>query len=86
MEVLSVDNKIMTVNGKLAKRQAQPEQRIWKRMYMTQLVAVELFPHRVIKHAYVINERLQYKNILYRIVQAYTSQIDWMSDIVGHRR
>ena len=53
---------------------------------MTQLVAVELFPHRVVGRAYAVDERLQYKNILYRIVQAYTSQIDWMPDIVGHRR
>ena len=53
---------------------------------MTQLVAVELFPPRVVERTYTVDERLQYKNILYRVVQAYTSQIDWTPDIVGHRR
>lgn len=44
------------------------------------LQAVELFPQWVIDHAYVLDERLQYKNVLYRVVQAHTSQADWPPD------
>ena len=35
----------------------------------------------MVDHAYVVDERLQYKNILYRVVQAHTSQADWTPDI-----
>ena len=45
------------------------------------LQAVELFPQWVTGHAYVVDERLQYKNVLYRVVQAHTSQADWTPDI-----
>lgn len=45
------------------------------------LQAVELFPQWVIEHDYVVGERLQYKNVLYRVVQAHTSQADWTPDI-----
>lgn len=45
------------------------------------LQAVELFPQWVTDHAYVVDERLQYKNVLYRVVQAHTSQADWTPDI-----
>lgn len=45
------------------------------------LQAVELFPQWVTDHAYAVNERLQYKNVLYRVVQAHTSQADWTPDI-----
>ena len=45
------------------------------------LQAVELFPQWVTGHAYAVNERLQYKNVLYRVVQAHTSQADWTPDI-----
>ena len=44
------------------------------------LQAVELFPQWVTGHAYVVDERLQYKNVLYRVVQAHTSQADWTPD------
>ena len=44
------------------------------------LQAVELFPQWAVDHAYVVDERLQYKNILYRVVQAHTSQADWTPD------
>ena len=44
------------------------------------LQAVELFPQWVTGHAYAVDERLQYKNVLYRVVQAHTSQADWMPD------
>ena len=45
------------------------------------LQAVELFPQWVTGHAYAVGERLQYKNVLYRVVQAHTSQADWTPDI-----
>ena len=44
------------------------------------LQAVSLFPQWVTGHAYVVDERLQYKNVLYRVVQAHTSQADWAPD------
>ena len=45
------------------------------------LQAVELFPQWVIEHAYIVGERLQYNGVLYRVVQAHTSQADWTPDI-----
>ena len=45
------------------------------------LQAVALFPQWVTGHAYAVDERLQYKNVLYRVVQAHTSQVDWTPDI-----
>lgn len=45
------------------------------------LQAVELFPQWVINHAYAVDERLQYNGVLYRVVQAHTSQSDWTPDI-----
>ena len=45
------------------------------------LQAVNLFPQWVVEHAYVVGERLQYKNVLYRVVQAHTSQADWTPDV-----
>ena len=45
------------------------------------LQAVELFPQWVVEHAYVACERLQYNGVLYRVVQAHTSQTDWTPDI-----
>ena len=45
------------------------------------LQAVELFPQWVVDHAYAVDERLQYKGVLYRVVQAHTSQADWAPDI-----
>ena len=45
------------------------------------LQAVELFPQWVTGHAYVVGERLQYNGVLYRVVQAHTSQADWTPDI-----
>ena len=44
------------------------------------LQAVELFPQWVTGHAYAVDERLQYNGVLYRVVQAHTSQADWMPD------
>lgn len=45
------------------------------------LQAVELFPQWVTGRAYIVDERLQYNGILYRVVQAHTSQADWTPDI-----
>ena len=45
------------------------------------LQAVELFPQWAVEHAYVVGERLQYNGVLYRVVQAHTSQADWTPDI-----
>ena len=45
------------------------------------LQAVELFPQWVVGHTYVVGERLQYNGVLYRVVQAHTSQADWTPDI-----
>ena len=45
------------------------------------LQAVELFPQWVTGHAYIVDERLQYNGVLYRVVQAHTSQADWTPDI-----
>ena len=44
------------------------------------LQAVELFPQWVVDHAYIVGERLQYNGVLYRVVQAHTSQADWTPD------
>lgn len=48
------------------------------------LQAVELFPQWVIGHAYAVDERLQYKNVLYRVVQAHISQSDWPRTLHQH--
>ena len=45
------------------------------------LQAVELFPQWVTGRAYSVDERLQYNGVLYRVVQAHTSQADWTPDI-----
>ena len=45
------------------------------------LQAVELFPQWATSYAYAVDERLQYKNVLYRVVQAHTSQADWTPDV-----
>lgn len=47
------------------------------------LQAVELFPQWIVGHAYVVGERLQYNSVLYRVVQAHTSQADWTPDIAA---
>lgn len=45
------------------------------------LQAVGLFPQWVVEHNYVVGERLQYNGVLYRVIQAHTSQADWTPDI-----
>ena len=47
----------------------------------TALTGVELFPMWAIGRAYAVDDRVQYGGILYKCVQAHTSQADWMPDI-----
>ena len=44
----------------------------------TALTGVELFPAWVVGKAYAVNDRTQYNSILYKCIQAHTSQADWM--------
>lgn len=44
------------------------------------LESVELFPTWAAGVAYAVDERIQYGGTLYRVVQAHTSQADWMPD------
>lgn len=43
--------------------------------------AVELFPEWAVGIAYKIDEKVQYKKVLYKCLQAHTSQSDWTPDI-----
>ena len=47
----------------------------------TALTGVELFPMWAIGRAYAVDDRVQYGGILYKCVQAHTSQADWVPDI-----
>ena len=44
------------------------------------LESVELFPAWASGVAYTVDERIQYGGTLYRVVQAHTSQADWVPD------
>ena len=44
------------------------------------LNGVELFPQWAIK-AYAVGDRIRYNDILYKCVQAHTSQADWTPDV-----
>lgn len=44
------------------------------------LEMVELFPLWVVGRAYILGERVQHLGILYKCVQAHTSQADWTPD------
>ena len=46
----------------------------------TALTAVELFPAWAIGRAYAVDDRVQHVGILYKCVQAHTSQADWTPD------
>ena len=46
----------------------------------TALTGVELFPMWTIGRAYAVDDRVQYGGILYKCVQAHTSQADWTPD------
>lgn len=46
----------------------------------TALTGVELFPMWTIDLAYAVDDRVQYGGILYKCIQAHTSQADWTPD------
>ena len=46
----------------------------------TALTGVELFPMWAIGVAYAVDDRVQHGGILYKCVQAHTSQADWTPD------
>jgi hypothetical protein len=45
------------------------------------LEAVEMFPHWAVEKTYALNDRVQFNNVLYKCVQAHTSQSDWTPNI-----
>ena len=45
------------------------------------LTGIELFPLWVTGKAYEVNDRIRYSAVLYRCVQAHTSQASWTPDI-----
>lgn len=44
------------------------------------LEMIELFPLWRTDKAYIVGERVQYNSLLYKCVQAHTSQADWTPD------
>ena len=46
----------------------------------TALTGVELFPAWATDATYVVGNRVQYNGVLYKCIQAHTSQADWMPD------
>ena len=46
------------------------------------LEAVELFPKWEPRTAYTVDQRIRYEDILYRCVQAHTSQVGWEPPLV----
>lgn len=46
----------------------------------TALTGIELFPAWATDTAYTVGDRVQYNGVLYKCVQAHTSQDDWMPD------
>lgn len=45
------------------------------------LQAVELFPEWAAGKAYSVDERVKYKDVLYKVLQAHTSQTGWEPDV-----
>lgn len=46
----------------------------------TALTGIQLFPMWKSEKEYAVNDRVQYNNILYKCIQAHTSQADWTPD------
>lgn len=46
----------------------------------TALTGVELFPAWAVGKAYAVSDRVQYNGVLYKCVQAHTSQANWTPD------
>lgn len=42
---------------------------------------IEAFPKWTVGHEYAINDRVRYNEVLYKVLQAHTSQSDWTPDI-----
>lgn len=55
------------------KANATPEQK---------LTLMALYPKWIVGTAYIVGDELQYNNLLYQVIQAHTSQVDWTPDIV----
>lgn len=47
----------------------------------TALTAVELFPAWVTAISYVVGDRVQHNQTLYKCIQSHTSQEDWTPDV-----
>ena len=45
------------------------------------LMGMELFPNWETDHAYSVADRVQYEDVLYKCVQAHTSQDSWTPDL-----
>ncbi len=45
------------------------------------LQAVELFQEWAVGKAYSVDERVKYNAVLYKVLQAHTSQADWTPDV-----
>ena len=45
------------------------------------LDGVELFPQWITEHAYNVNDRIKFENVLYKCVQAHTSQESWKPNL-----
>ena len=45
------------------------------------LQAVELFPAWAAGNTYIVDERVKYKDVLYKVLQAHTSQAGWEPDV-----
>lgn len=45
------------------------------------LQAVELFPAWAAGNAYIVDDRVKYKDVLYKVLQAHTSQAGWEPDV-----
>lgn len=45
------------------------------------LEGVELFPQWITDKAYEVSDRVKFESVLYKCVQAHTSQADWTPDV-----
>lgn len=42
---------------------------------------IEAFPKWAVGKAYAVDDRLRYEDVLYKVIQAHTSQADWTPDV-----
>lgn len=45
------------------------------------VLAIDLYPQWAINVKYEIGDRVLYDSVLYKVLQAHTSQADWMPDV-----